>query len=53
MKCKIKQSWLKMESEHTKNKIEQIRIVNQHINKYGCSYYPALIKMEKKLSKKK
>ena len=52
MKCKIKQSWLKMESEHTKSKVKQGRIVDQHIAEYGCGYYPALIKMERGLKKK-
>lgn len=49
MKCQIKKSWLKMESEHTKTKAGQMKIVREHINTYGCSYYPALKKLETKL----
>ncbi len=51
MECKIKKSWLKMESEHSKNKNVQKKIACQHIKEFGKGYYPALKKMEAKLKK--
>ena len=40
-----------MEAEHTKSKTGQVKIVREHINTYGCSYYPELKKLELKLNK--
>ena len=51
MNCKIKNEWLKMESEHTSSKAEQLKIVRDHIREYGCDYYPTLKKLENKLKK--
>lgn len=51
MKCKIKKNWIKIEMEHTKSKKRAEKIVKDHLNEFGCKYYPALIKMEKKLNK--
>ena len=52
--CKIKEAWIRMESEeHHKTKKEGKRIVKQHIKELGCGYYPALIKMENKLKRSK
>jgi hypothetical protein len=50
MTCKIKEHWIKMESEeHHKSRKAGLKIVKQHIAELGCGYYPALIKMERKL----
>ncbi len=51
MVCKIKSSWIKMESEHVKTKSGQMKIVKDHVKEFGCGYYPALKKMESKLKK--
>ena len=51
MKCKIKKQWLDMEKEHTNNVSEQKKIARDHIKEFGCSYYPELKKLEKKLKK--
>ena len=45
------QSWRNMESEHTKSKAGQERIVRQHVEKYGQRYYPELKKLEARLKK--
>lgn len=45
-------SWMRMESEHTKSNARQKKIVNEHIEKYGAGYYPALKRMESKLKRK-
>ena len=52
MKCKIKQSWIDLEMEHTSSKKKARGIVGDHLREFGCGYYPALIKMEKGLKKK-
>ena len=44
--------WRKLESEHTKSTQGQERIVCQHVQEHGIAYYPALIKMERRLPKK-
>jgi hypothetical protein len=43
---------MKLESEHTKSKPKQKKIVIQHEKEHGAGYYPALIKMEAKLKKR-
>jgi len=35
MKCKINPKWIRLELEH--------------LNEFGCGYYPALLKMERRL----
>ena len=52
MECKLKKKWIEIEMEHTKNPAIARKIAKDHILEYGCDYYPALLKMEKKLSKK-
>lgn len=52
MKCKINPSWIKLEMEHTNNKEYAKKIVNDHIGEFGCEYYPNLIRLERKLSRK-
>ena len=52
MKCRMRKEWINMEMEHTSNPKIARKIVKDHILEYGCAYYPALLKMEKKLSKK-
>lgn len=49
MTCKIKKEWVNIEKEHTKSNKKAEKIVNDHINEFGCRYYPELIKMEKRL----
>ena len=49
MKCKLDKTWINLEMEHTKNRNVAKKIVKDHIKEFGCSYYPELIKMEKKL----
>ena len=49
MGCKIKKEWVNIELEHTSDLKEARKIVNQHISKHGCAYYPELIKLEKRL----
>ena len=44
--------WRKMEAEHTKNPIQQAKIVRDHVREHGMGYYPALKKMESRLKKK-
>jgi hypothetical protein len=41
-----------MEAEHSPSKHVQERIVRQHVNEFGLSYYPALKKMEAHLNKR-
>ena len=58
MTCKIKKEWINAEMEHAhlfpKNLQKSIakKIAQDHVNEIGCGYYPALFKMEKRLSKK-
>ena len=52
MKCKLKKEWISIEMEHTKNPAIARKIACDHVKEYGNKYYPALIKMEKRLSKK-
>ena len=49
--CKIKKEWLNAESEHTTNYFKAKKIVMEHIKEHGCGYYPALLKMERRLKK--
>jgi len=49
MVCKIKKSWVDIELEHTKSRKVARKIASDHVKEYGCKYYPALKKMEKKL----
>ena len=51
MACKIKKEWIELEKEHTSSNKEATKIVNDHLKEFGCGYYPALIRMEKKLKK--
>jgi hypothetical protein len=52
MKCQIKKAWINIEREHTSSEATAKRIVKEHINEWGCGYYPALKKMELKLKRK-
>lgn len=52
MKCKIKKSWVDLEMEHTTSRTFARKIVNDHIREFGCSYYPTLTKLEKKLKRR-
>jgi len=52
MNCKIKKKWIDIEMEHTKSRRMARKIVGDHLAEMGCGYYPALIKMEKRLMKK-
>jgi hypothetical protein len=45
-------AWRPLESEHSRVKTIQERIVHQHVNEHGIGYYPALRKMEAGLKKK-
>jgi hypothetical protein len=51
MTCKIKKAWIDIEMEHTNSRKTAEKIVNDHLKEMGCGYYPALIKMEKKLKR--
>ena len=51
MGCKISKKWIDMEKEHTSSDSVAKRIVKEHIKEWGCGYYPALIKLERKLKK--
>jgi hypothetical protein len=51
MTCKIKKEWVELEKEHTNSNKKAEKIVNDHLKEFGCDYYPALIKMEKKLKR--
>ena len=44
--------WRAMEAEHTKNAMQQAKIVREHVREHGIGYYPALKKMEDKLPKR-
>jgi len=52
MSCHIKEIWIELEKEHTKDREIAKKIVNDHLREFGCDYYPALIRMEKGLKKK-
>jgi len=43
----------KIEMEHTNNKCAAMWIAIDHIREHGPAYYPALIKMEKRLSSRR
>jgi len=53
MKCKVKKQWIDLEMEHTKSRKIARKIVGDHIREFGCTYYPALLKMEAKLEKRR
>jgi len=53
MNCKVKKAWIEIEKEHTTSDKLAKKIACDHFKEFGSAYYPALIKMEKKLSKKK
>ena len=46
-------AWSKIEMEHTKSPLRAKGIMWDHIKEHGMGYYPALIKMERKLPFKK
>ena len=54
-KCKVKNSWVKVEMEHAhlfpKSQQRKMakKIAQDHLLEMGCGYYPALLKMERKL----
>ena len=52
MNCKLKKKWIELEKEHTSSDATAKRIVKEHVKEWGCGYYPALIKMEKRLKRK-
>lgn len=52
MVCKLKKKWIDIELEHTSSRKKARKIAQDHLNEFGCAYYPALIKMETKLTKK-
>jgi hypothetical protein len=52
MNYKIKRSWVNLEMEHTKSRIKAKKIVKDHLREFGKGYYPALIRMERRLKKK-
>lgn len=52
MACKIKKAWVNIELEHTNSRKMARKIAGDHLKEFGCAYYPALIKMEKSLTKK-
>lgn len=58
-KCNLKKSWINVELEHAhlfpkgKRKEMAKKIACDHVNEMGKGYYPALLKMENKLSKMK
>lgn len=57
MDCKIKKSWVDAEFEEhghlfKKNKRKMSKkIATDHVKESGCSYYPELFKLEKRLKK--
>jgi hypothetical protein len=53
IKDKVPERWVKMEMEHTNSKKKARKIVQDHLDEHGMAYYPALIKMEAKLKKRK
>ena len=52
MKCNLKKKWIEIEMEHTKNPKIAAKIACDHYKEFGAKYYPALIKMERRLAKK-
>lgn len=52
MNCKLKKKWIDLEMEHTTNRFFAKKIACDHIKEFGSKYYPALIKMERKLKRK-
>jgi len=49
----IPKKWVKVELEHTKSMRVARKIASDHVKEFGREYYPALLKMERKLSLKK
>lgn len=52
MACKLKKKWVDIELEHTKSRKVARKIAGDHLKEFGCAYYPALINMEKRLTKR-
>jgi len=52
-KLKVPSYAVKIEMEHTKSKKKAKKIATDHIKELGKAYYPALVKMEAKLKKKR
>lgn len=58
MSCKLKKNWIDIEMEHAHNFPKNLqksiakKIACDHVNELGEGYYPALIKMEKKLARR-
>jgi len=53
MVCKLKKQWVDIELEHTSSRKKARKIACDHYKEFGNAYYPALIKMESKLRRKK
>lgn len=51
MVCKLKKKWIEIEMEHTSSRAVAKKIASDHLKEFGCRYYPALIKMERRLKK--
>jgi hypothetical protein len=49
--CKVKRAWIEVEKEHTNKEWLAKKIAQDHVNEFGCKYYPALKRMEKRLKK--
>ena len=45
--------WYRIEMEHTTSPARARNVVRDHVREHGLLYYPALIRMEKKLPYKK
>lgn len=43
------EKWVDVEMEHTKSRRFARKIAQDHVNEFGCKYYPALLKMERRL----
>ena len=52
MKCRVKKKWIDLEMEHTSSRKEARKIACDHYREFGSKYYPALIKMERRLKKR-
>jgi len=53
MKCKLKKAWIDIELEHTKSRAVAKKIACDHFKEFGNAYYPALIRMENRLRRRK
>lgn len=52
MECRLKKAWINIEKEHTSSEKVARKIACDHYKEFGAKYYPALIKMERRLKKK-